>query len=361
MTVRVTHVRVRTFRNLHDVLVEPGPDACILYGANGQGKTNILEALYLLSNLQSFRTHRVHDMLPFGKPVSQMEADVEGYFGCTRLQLFVDAKGKRPLINGNSPHSTSEYLAELPTVIFSTDDLLLAKGNQDLRRRYLDRATFLADPRHLGSLRCYRRALRQRNAALRCGGGDLRVWDDQLSLYGAAVMKGRQTTLKRLQTTISDIHGSISGGNESVELDYPLKLNGKSEEEFLLDRLRSTEYRDRRVGHTGVGPHRDTVGIRLSGRRLEEHASQGQLRTVALGLKLSLLYWGRDVRGVCPMFLLDDPGSELDAERLGALGSFLLDWAGQVIITGTTRSVVPLDSGRDNRYYRVEKGVIYPE
>jgi len=359
--MRVTHIRVRSFRNLRDVIVEPGPDACVLYGENAQGKTNFLEAMYLLSNLQSFRTHRISDLLPFGGSESHIEADIESELGRTHLQLLVESKGKRPSINGSSPHSTSEYLAELPTIIFSPDDLSLAKGSQDLRRRYLDRATFLADPGHLESLRRYGRALRQRNAALRRVGDDLEVWDQQLARYGAHVMRGRQSTLKRLQTTIQDLHKRLSGGNESLELDYRGKLDGRSAEEFLLDRLHATEDRDRRVGHTGVGPHRDGVSIRLGGRQADEHASQGQLRTLALGLKLSLLFWGREVRGVCPMFLLDDPGSELDAERLDALGSFLLDWPGQVIVTGTSRSAVPLGAGRNCRYYRVEKGVIYLE
>jgi len=287
-----------------------------------------------------------------------VEAQVESRLGSTKLKLLLEIKGKQPRINGKPPKTTSEYLAELPTVVFSPQDLLLARGSQDLRRRYLDRATFLADPGHLIVLRRYNRALRQRNAALRSGGHALEVWTEQLALYGSEVHRGRRETLARLQPTIEAIHQQIDGGNERVEVECRPGLEGREVEEVLLQRLADSEARDRRVGYTGVGPHRDAVLIRLGGHNLDEYASQGQLRTVALGLKLALLQWGREVRCTNPVFLLDDPGSELDGKRLGALGTFLSDWKGQVLITATQRDAVPLPVGADTRYYRVENGVL---
>ncbi|HSH68740.1 MAG TPA: DNA replication/repair protein RecF [Deferrisomatales bacterium] len=359
--MRVAHIRVRSFRNVRDARVEPGPDVCVLYGANAQGKTNFLEALYVLSNLQSFRTHRLRDLLPLDGAASQIEGEVESCLGSTRLELLLETKGRQPRINGKPPKTTSEYLAELPTVVFSPQDLMLARGSQDLRRRYLDRATFLANPGHLTVLRRYNRALRHRNAVLRSGGLALEVWTQQLARYGAEVHRGRRQTVARLHPTIEAIHTQIAGGNEQLELECRPSFEGVSIEEALLQRLADCEDRDRRVGHTGVGPHRDVVRIRLGGRNLDEHASQGQMRTVALGLKLALLQWGSEVRGTPPVFLLDDPGSELDGDRLGTLGTFLTDWPGQVLITGTQRDAVPLPAAAEIRYYRVEQGVLNPE
>ena len=359
--MRVAHIRVRSFRNLRDARVEPGPDVCVLYGPNAQGKTNFLEALYVLSNLQSFRTHRARDLIPLDGGSGQIEAQVEGLLGSTQLHLLLEPNGRQPRINGKPPKTTSEYLAELPTVVFSPQDLTLARGSQDLRRRYLDRATFLADPGHLLVLRRYNRALRHRNAALRSGGTALEVWTHQLARYGAEIHRGRRQTLARLQPTIERIHRQIAGDNEPLQVECRPGIEGRSVEESLLQRLADSEERDRRVGHTGVGPHRDAVLIRLGGRNLDEHASQGQMRTVALGLKLALLEWGREAHNTTPVFLLDDPGSELDSERLVALGTFLSDWPGQVLITGTQRNAVPLPIGAEIRYYRVEKGVLNAE
>jgi DNA replication and repair protein RecF len=359
--MRVAHIQVRSFRNLHHAQVEPGPDVCVLYGANAQGKTNFLEALYVLSNLQSFRTHRIRDLLSFDGVPGQVEAQVEGRLGGTRLQLTLEPQGRRPRINGKPPKTTSEYLAELPSVVFSPQDLTLARGSQDLRRRYLDRATFLSDPRHLQVLRSYSRALRHRNAALRSGGTALDVWTEQLARYGGQVHRGRRQTLAKLMPLVEEVHRKIAGKGEKLLLECRPVLEGRSVEELLLQRLADSEERDRRVGHTGVGPHRDAVLIRLGGRNLDEHASQGQLRTVALGLKLALLQWGREALGATPVFLLDDPGSELDRDRLGALGTFLSDWPGQVLITATHRHAVPLPTTAEIRTYRVERGTLHAD
>lgn len=359
--MKLAHIRVRMFRNIRDARVDPGPDVCVLYGANAQGKTNFLEALFVLSNLQSFRTHRVRDLLPLEGGSSILEAEVESRLGTTRVRLVVNSEGKHPKVNGKPPNTTSDYLAEIPTVVFSPQDLSLAKGSQDLRRRYLDRATFLADANHLTSLRNYNRALRQRNAALRRSIGEVEVWNRQVAHYGAMVYRGRRRTLEELHATIVEIHDEIAGRGEDIQLENRPDHGDLDVEEVLLERLQETEERDLRLGHTTTGPHRDTIRIRLDGRNVEEHASQGQLRTLALGLKLALLRWGREVRGESPIFLLDDPGSELDQQRLSALGEFLSSWNGQVIVTATQRDAVPLPSRAQPHYYRVESGVLHAE
>ncbi|MBE0618756.1 MAG: DNA replication/repair protein RecF [Proteobacteria bacterium] len=354
--MELAHLRARRFRNLGDLRIEPGPGVCVLFGDNAQGKTNIVEAVHLLSNLQSFRTRRTRDLIGSGFPEALVEGDISGRNGTVRLQIQLDAGGRTARVDGKSPPSASSYLSEFHTVLFSPVDIDLARGSQDLRRRYVDRATFLRDPGHLARLRDYNRVLRQRNTCLRRGDGGLEVWDEQLADLGAAVHGARIGTVAELSPVIADLHRELSGG-EAVEIactaPYAQDQGGAEE---LRQSLRQGRERDTRLGYTSTGPHRDTVRLRLDGRPVERFGSQGQMRSLALSLKLALLSWGRTVLGEEPVFLLDDPGSELDSIRLRTLARFLEDWPGQVLIAGTERDAVPVPDPGNARYYRVTAG-----
>ncbi len=358
--MHLAHIRVRAFRNLQAIDVQFGSGICVLFGENAQGKTNLLEAVYLLSNLQSFRTHRVRDLVAWDVRSGRVEGTVEGRNGAARLEVFLEGGSRQALVDGRPPESTSAYLSEFHTVLFSPLDLDIARGNPELRRRTLDRATFLSDPSHLSRLRSYQRALRQRNALLRSGTGDLSVWDDALVRVGAEVRRARKVTLESLGPVVRALHREISGDREDLELDYrEHRAGGQGDsEEDLREALYRTRERDRKLGYTGIGPHRDSVRAALSGFDLERHGSQGQMRTFALSLKLGLLVWGGEVLGEKPSFLLDDPGSELDARRLEYLGDFLARWPGQVFIAGTDPEGVPIPGGAARRTYRVTSGEV---
>lgn len=357
--MHLERVRVRSFRNLADLEFHPGAGVCVLYGDNAQGKTNLLEAVYLLSNLQSFRTRRVKDLISFGAERARVEGVVRGRNGASRLQVDLDQKGRTVRCDGSPPSSTSAYLSELHTVLFTPLDLDLARGNQELRRRFLDRAAFLSDPAHLTRVRSYNRALRQRNALLRSGQPGLEAWDERLASLGAAVHRARRRIVAALAPVIGATQEEISGGNEEIQIAVDAPYGGDEEPAAsLLRLLREGWRRDTQVGHTRVGPHRDAVQVTIDGKPVERYGSQGQQRTLALSLKLSLLQHGREVLGEDPVFLLDDPGSELDAERLSFLGRFLSRWRGQVIITGTEEHTVPLPREPHPIRYRVAAGRI---
>lgn len=355
--MRVEQVRVRFFRNLADAEFQPGAGVCVLYGDNAQGKTNLLEAVYVLSNLQSFRTRRVKDLISFGADRARVEAVVHGRRGDTRLRVELDPRGRTASRDGSAPPTTSAYLSELHTVLFTPLDLDLARGNQELRRRFLDRAAFLSDPSHLTRLRSYNRALRQRNALLRSGRSGLEVWDERLATLGADVYRARLRTVRELTPWIAAVQREITAGQEDAWVSIESKYGEEDDPAAALLRLlRDGWSRDRQRGYTGCGPHRDAVRVMVAGNAVERYGSQGQQRTVALSLKLSLLHHGRDALGEDPVFLLDDPGSELDSERLGFLGRFLSQWRGQVIITGTDKQTVPLPRVPRPIYYRVAAG-----
>ncbi|GAB4257138.1 MAG: DNA replication/repair protein RecF [Deferrisomatales bacterium] len=358
----LTRIRVQGFRNLARVELPLDGRVNVLHGDNAQGKTNFIEAVYLLANLQSFRTRRLRDLIQSGQVQALLQGYVEGRNGGARLDVVVEPRGRLVRRNGKTPESTASYLSELHTVLFSPLDLELARGSQDQRRKFLDRATFLRDPSHLARLRSYNRVLKQRNAVLRRGGAQLGVWDERFAEWGAEVMRAREETLDRVGPIVAEMHREIAGGGEAIELHCPLPFGGPGElRSGLLEALERRRERDERLGYTTVGPHRAEVVVALNGQRAERHASQGQLRTLALAFKLALLRWGEQVTGELPVFLLDDPGSELDGSRLSYLGRFLASWPGQVIIAGTHPESVPLPAGVPRRRFRVHRGEVAPD
>jgi DNA replication and repair protein RecF len=351
----LAHLRARRFRNLGDLTLDPGSRVCVLFGDNAQGKSNIVEAVHVLSNLQSFRTRRARDLIESGFPEAFVEGEILGQNGTVRLQIRLDGSGRTARVDGKIPASISSYLSEFHTVLFSPADIELARGSQDLRRRYLDRAAFWDDPGHLARLRDWNRVMRHRNACLRRGDDGIDVWDGELARLGAAVHQARRRAAEALGPAVTALHAEISGGEEA---GLACCASGASDqgEEALRDCLRRSRVRDAQLGYTTVGPHRDTVRLKLGGRAAERFASQGQLRTLALSLKLALLQRGGESLGEKPVFLLDDPGSELDRKRLGFLGSFLESWSGQVIVAGTDRDALPVPDPTAARYYRVAGG-----
>jgi DNA replication and repair protein RecF len=275
----------------------------------------------------------------------------------SRLELTLEIGRKAATVDGNTPRSVSSYLGEFHTVIFTPLDLNLSRGNQELRRRFLDRAIFLREPAHLERLQNYNRVLKQRNALLRSGRSSIEVWDESVAALGASIHAARKKTLQTLGPMIASVHEQIAGRPEKmiIACGAPYATGGDLQE-GLRRTLSEGRERDRRLGFTGVGPHRDAVRIQLGGKDIERHGSQGQMRTAALSLKLGLLSWGRESLGEAPLFLLDDPASELDRKRLAHLGEFLARWPGQVMTAGTERNAVPVPANAEQRYFRLAEG-----
>jgi DNA replication and repair protein RecF len=320
-----------------------------------------LEALHILSNLRSFRTRRVSDLLGPGAAAARLEGEIDGAAGPVDLSVTVRSEGRTALRQGRTPGSVAEYLLSFPSIFFGPGDLDLSQGDQELRRAYMDRATFLRDPAHLARLRDYGRLLKHRNALLRRPGADLDVWDEQLAAAGAGLRVARCGTLGELCPVLSSLHEEISGGADRLELSWDRPANGddgRGCREALLDSLVKSRGRDREAGFTTHGPHRDRLCLAVNGRDVRHHGSRGQHRTVALSLKFGLLRWSSDLAGEPPVFLVDDPAPELDPPRLAYLGEALSQWPGQVFLTCTDASAVPLCAAGDVALYRVDSGRI---
>ena len=202
--MELTRLRVRCFRNIRRADLSFSSQITVLNGENAQGKTNIIEAISVLASLRSFRTRRVFDLVLEGSTSAEIEGEVQGAGLVSTLHVSLDRNGKTAKLDGRTPTSAREYLSSLQSVLFTPWDIELSLGNQEMRRSYLDRASFLKDGGHLLLLRRYAKLLRHRNALLRDSSSDLSVWNDQLAEAGALIRRARVVFAVRLRSGFLD-------------------------------------------------------------------------------------------------------------------------------------------------------------
>lgn len=365
------------------------PGMVLIEGGNGHGKSNLLEALYLLAIVKSPRTSADRELLRREAPREEAQFRVSAVAhsdsGEVRVQIDFrslpasDGDGeaahgasvqKYVRVNG-VPRRTSQLVGEINAVMFSAHDLDLVLGRPAMRRRYLDILISQLDSRYLRALQRYQRILSQRNHLLRSvraghsHPNELGFWDDELITEGSYIMSRRAGTVLVLSQKAGPIHRQLTGGGEELELTYRPSISigpDASEEELGLSlRMEMELQRGREVaqGFTVCGPHRDDLQMALAGLDAALYASRGQCRTVALAMKLAEASYLRDQRGQEPILLLDDVLSELDSARR----SHVLDRAAQYqqcfITTADADVIGPQYSSQMSRLV-VERGRVEP-
>lgn len=342
----VERLELAEFRSYESLSLEFGAPLGLIAGGNGQGKTNLLEAIALLAGGRSPRTARDGEMVRRGTP----EAAVRGLVRRTQresvaLAVGIRADGAKTVKVGGLPRRLGELIGELTAVLFLPDDLALVSGAPERRRAFLNGALGQIDRRYLTALGRYRQALRQRNELLRTAEQRrldealLLVYDDQLAAEAAVLMAARVEFIAALGREAAAVHARLSGG-ERLRLEYQpsVPLPEATDEPALAaqvaEHLVAARSRELRRGITLVGPHRDELALELDGRSARQFASQGQQRTAALALKIAELRCLTAAAGEPPVLLLDDVLSELDAGRRREVMG-LVDEAEQVLITAS--------------------------
>jgi DNA replication and repair protein RecF len=340
--MRVVQLGLQDWRNVASARVDTDARFVVLCGDNAQGKTNVLEGVWVLATLRSFREARVARLVRDGADEARIQAVVTGASGKRRLEWRRERSGARAmLLDERSCGDLDAWFSVLRAVLFCPEHVAVVRGDPSERRQFLDRAAFTASPLHLEVARSYARVVKQKAAALKLPRVDravLRTFDDQLVVLGARLAVRRQRMVAELRPSFDAMHTAIAGGG-----DVRLRVRGvgraaeQGEEAArqaisdAIDRVRGEELDRRRVL---AGPHRDDLDLQLDGRSARAFASQGQARSLVLSLKLAELDAARR-RGDAPLFLLDDLTSELDAHRMGRLVELLADLPNQVWITTT--------------------------
>lgn len=380
--MRLSSLSLRDFRNLAAVDLSLPPGISVFYGDNGQGKTNLLEAVYLLATLKSFRGAKNAQLIRFERHGETTKRIAECTVIKGRLltgslprdyQVTIDSKGKRIRVDGKDPRGLPNYFSGIKAVSFVPSDLRMVDGGPELRREFLDRAAFTLDSSYLTVARDYRAALRQKNALLRDGKRTgrnpdpalLGVWNDRLITAGSAVVARRVNFLERFGPVFRAVHEGITGAAKGyVEIRYrgpvppaALKQGPAAVEAELRRKIEEASSQEIRRGHATVGPHRDDWELRVGGEPLRAFGSQGQVRSAALGMRMAVMELTHEAAGVCPLFLLDDVSSELDANRNRQLMERLRALDAQVLVTTTSLDNLKLARAR-YAAFRVRGGVV---
>ena len=342
-------LRIGAWRNLAGVTLTPGPRATVLHGQNGQGKTNVVEAAYVLTTFRSFRTQRLEEACPWGAREARVAAEV-GVSGLERrIDLAVDSGRKLARLDGKAVRRDASGLAGVAAVLFVPADLLLPRAAPSERRRFVDRAIFAADRSYAAEAIAFDKVLRSRNALLRAGSAPdlmLDTFDERLAQTGARVVIRRRALVAALAPRLEALFGAIHG-----DLGARIRYRGHPSvdeaqaapdiEQALHAGLAGRRELDQRRRFTGFGPHTDDLEMSLADHPAKDHGSQGQLRSLVLALKLAELEHLHERLGEPPLLLLDDVASELDGVRRAKLFETIAALPGQTLITVTDPDLLP--------------------
>lgn len=366
-SARLQSIAVRDFRNLTRADLDFPNDGLVIIGENGQGKTNLLEAIYYLELFRSVRGARDQDLVRFGASGFHIAATIETD---TQHEISVGfdraTRRKRVRVDGGDPERLSDAIGSLPAVMFAPGDVEVVAGAPSARRRYMDIMLALSSRRYLAALQRYRAALGHRNAALRDaarhGRQDDRVgvWEAPLAEHGAVLWRARLEWIERRADQFA-AHCAAIGENAPVAMRYA-SVVPPSEDLAGTLAVAFAERRasDVRRGLTHAGPHRDDLTLTIGGRELRTFGSAGQHRTAAIALRMVEAETLSDRRGGRPLMLLDDPFAELDVRRAGRIVDLLTrEGLGQTILAVPRESDIPAGlPSRERR--RIRGGEILP-
>lgn len=352
-------LELNQFRNYEQLELSFDAGTNILYGDNAQGKTNILEAIYLSATTKSHKGSKDKDMIQFGKE----EAHIRTILLKNDLEQRIDmhlrsSRTKGIAIDGSKIKKAAQLLGLLNVVFFSPEDLSIIKNGPAERRHFIDMELCQLDSFYLYNLNHYNKIVNQRNSLLKdlFVNPDLKdtlsIWDSQLLSYGSKIIERRKLFIEQLNEIIYEIHNQLSGGREHIQIYYEPNVDVDEYEK----KMKSRQEVDIRLKQTTVGPHRDDFSFMADHVDIRKFGSQGQQRTAALSLKLSEIELVKKITGDTPVLLLDDVLSELDSNRQNYLLNYIKDI--QTIITCTGLDEFVNNRFRINKVFQIVKGTV---
>ena len=367
--MRVELLRFEGFRNLEEGEIRFCPGVNVIYGTNAQGKTNLLEAIWLLSGNRSFRGSRDSELVRFGSEFAKLYAE---FYSEGRLQTaqLIYAKGKKEaFLNGVKQKGASALLGKLCAVVFSPEHLSLVKSGPAERRDFIDGAICQIKPSFKESLSEYKRTLAQRNTLLKDITAHpelldtLDAWDIRLASLGAGIIRVRMKYTSRLGEFAGSYHNGISHGTEKLDIEYLSSVPEEHREsaeavrDYMLSYMQQHRREDMAAGFTSIGPHRDDIDIKINGGSVRTFGSQGQQRSSVLSMKIAEEELIKLSVSEEPLILLDDVLSELDPARQ----EFLLNELGDRQVFITCCEAASVERLRKGSSFRVSGGRIEAE
>ncbi len=360
--MKIERVKLKNFRNYGDVVLEADPKTNLIIGANAQGKTNLIEAVYLCAFAKSFRTHNSSEMINWDSSEAKVSVIAESEEIKKKISIELRKNGKKMIKkDGKQLKRISDLLNNIVIVVFSPDDLKLVKDGPDLRRNFINKEISQLRPKYYNALRRYDDILAEKNKILKeigLGLSDreyidmLDVYDEQLAKYGEEIIGYREDFIEMLSEVAGKIQKNISAGKERLEIEYKKSI----EKDELFSRIKEDRRKDIYNRYAGSGPHRDDIVFYINGKKANKYGSQGQQRTVVLSLKLAEIKIAAYTLGENPILLLDDVLSELDADRQAFLFSQIDDV--QIFITATEVDEGVLGKMGSGKIFEVNEGKV---
>lgn len=345
------------FRNYEHLNLSLHPKLNIIYGKNAQGKTNILESLYICATGRSHRTTHEKETINWNKEESHIRLFLHKQNRIDKIDFHLDKAGKKSAaINGIPIQKLGELLGIMNVIIFSPEDLQLIKRGPKERRRFIDMELCQLDRLYYYNLQQYYKVLKQRNHLLKSININksqknmMDIWDEQLIYFGEKVIESRKVFIQKINDLAFLIHGNITSQKEKLLIEYLPNITNNQ----FKDKLRDNLIKDIQSGNTSIGPHRDDIIFKVNNMDLRTYGSQGQQRSVALSLKLAEIDLMKQETGEIPILLLDDVLSELDENRQKDLIGYIDNI--QTILTCTGIEDVIFKQIHKGSIYYVENG-----
>jgi len=384
--MHISRLQIRLFRNLKKIDIAVSETCNVFFGKNAQGKTNLLESIYMLSGNRSRRSQHHLELIHFGENTATVIADVATAFLSFEAMMSVSARGLKYSMSGKRISAANMGDEGIKTIMFTPDDLQIPKGSPSDRRRLIDQSMAVLYPEYKKTLLEYDRVLKQRNILLkkmrdRSVDSSKMVVDDnnhetnhslaqvsaldqQLSSRAARIIVYRRRFIDQYSLLFSDSYAKIVMASESCNLVYQCKhvseeiTSEKDIESCILSQLKERMALDTIRATTSIGPHRDDLCFEISGKDAKKYGSQGQIRCLMLAYKIAQINDIYNRHGEYPLLLLDDMSSELDEARNNYLHRYIADISCQVFLTTTRPDILPQSMSRKN--YIVADGIIDP-
>ena len=339
----IKNLKLKNYRNYSFLNLDLENGINIIYGDNAQGKTNIIEALYMSSTTKSYKQAKDKEVIKFGEE----EAHIKYTYIKNEKENIIDIhlksnKNKGIAVNGKKINKISDFFGLTNTIVFAPENLYIIKEGPYLRRKFLDYYISQIDKIYISDLSNYNKILNQRNILLKQINfnnnkkNELEIWDKQLVLYGCKIIKKRKEIIKELKNEIFEKHLFISSNTEKLFTEYEYNIDEISFEK----ELKNNQEKDIRFQSTQIGPHRDDIKFIINDVDIRKYGSQGQQRTAALSLKLAELSSIKKIKNDNPVLLLDDVFSELDMIRQKLLVDYIKDIQVVITVTGLTKELI---------------------
>ena len=359
--MQIKNLFLQNFRNYENEHFTFQEGLNVLFGKNAQGKTNCAEAVFYLCTGASLRIRHDKQLIRMGAEKAHIAAEAENRYGKVFIEADIYENKREIRVNGSKISKNADLMGHINSVFFSPGELRLIQDGPDERRRFMNISISQNSPAYYTALLRYNKILDQRNTLLKNNDismvlDTLPVWDEQLCKYAAVIVKKRGEFLEKLAPFAKEFHSFLTDGQEELIVKPERKYEGSEAEiaEILQNRLANNYEKDLRLGFTTVGPHRDDLDVIISGIDAKAYASQGQMRTAALALKLAEVQIFKNISGEYPILVLDDVMSELDLPRRKKLLKCISDV--QTILTCTHAERVLY--GAECKKIRIESGKI---